>query len=111
MSASESEVAKIADENAKELSEQWLDLAGTGRETLVETLAEFVETVEKVVPVSAGVAKQRQIIDAGLQMAQAVAWTPYNAVSSIARSVVLVNVKVDTEVDVDVDLASRDSTS
>jgi hypothetical protein len=110
MSAPKTEVAKTPDEKAKELSEQWLDLARSGRETLLETVAEFVETVEKVVPVSAGIAKQRQIIDAGLEMAQVVARAQYSAVRSVARSVVLVNVEVDTDVDVDVDVASREST-
>jgi hypothetical protein len=111
MSASETDIATTADENAKQLSEQWLDLATTGRETLAETLAEFIETVEKVVPVSAGVDMQRQIIDSGLQMAQTMARIQHDALRRITHSMVLVNVEVDTDVDVDVDVASREPTS
>jgi len=110
MTAPKSEVAKLSDEESKELSEQWLELIRTGQGTLAETLREFVETVERVVP-RVGVARQREIIDSGLEMAQAIARAQYNAVRSIARSAVVVNVEVDTDVDVDVDVASRESTS
>jgi len=104
MTAPNTEVAKVADEEAKELSEQWLELIRTGQETLAETLSEFVETVRRVAP-SAGVAKQREIIDSGLEMAQAIGRAQYHTVRSVARSVVVVNVEVDTDVDVDVDVA------
>jgi hypothetical protein len=118
MTAPKGEVAKTADEETKELSEQWLELIRTGQGTLAETLREFVDTVERVVP-RVGVAKQREIIDSGLEMAQAIARAQYSAVRSMARSVVVVNVgvdtdvdfKVDTDVDVDVDVASRESTN
>lgn len=103
-----------ADAKSTALSEQWLDLARTGQETLAETLAEFVETVERVVPVSAGAAKQREIIDSGLAMARAIARAPYSVVRSLASTAVLVNVDVSPNVDVgvgvdvDVDVASRE---
>jgi len=112
MTTPTTEVAEAsAEAKSSALSEQWLDLARTGQETLAETLAEFIETVEKVVPVSAGVAKQRQIIDSGLAMAQAVAGAPYSVVRSLASAAVLVNVDVspNVDVDVDVDVASRES--
>jgi predicted transcriptional regulator len=105
MTAPKAEVAKTADKETKELSEQWLELIRTGEGTLAETLREFVETVQRVVP-RVGVAKQREIINSGLEMAQAIARAQYNAVRSMARSVVVVNVEVDTDVDVDVDVAS-----
>ena len=111
MTNPKTEVAETAEQGPKELSEQWLDLARTGRETMVETLAEFVETVEKVVPVGAGIAKQRQVIESGLEMAQAIARAQANAMRSVTRSVVLVKVEVDTDVDVDVDVTSRESAS
>jgi hypothetical protein len=106
MTAPKSEVAKVSDEETKELSEQWLELIRTGQGTLAETLREFVDTVERVVP-RVGVAKQREIINSGLEMAQTIARAQYSAVRSIARSVVVVNVEVDTDVDVDVDVASK----
>jgi len=111
MTASKAEVVETADQEAKELSEQWLELIRTGQGTLAETLSEFVETVEKVVPVSAGVAKQREIVNSGLEMAQAIARAQYSAVRSLARSAVVVNVEVDTDVNVDVDVASREPAS
>jgi hypothetical protein len=111
MTAPKAEVAKTAEGESKELSEQWLELIRTSQGTLAETLREFIGTVERVVPARAGLAKQREIIDSGLEMAQAIARAQYNAVRSIARSVVVVNVEVDTDVDVDVDVASKQSTS
>ena len=110
MTAPKSEVAKTSEQESKELSEQWLELIRTGQGTMTETLREFVETVERVVP-RVGVAKQREIVNSGLEMAQAIARAQYNAVRSMARSVVVVNVEVDTDVDVDVDVASKESTS
>lgn len=110
MTAPKSEVAKASDVESRELSEQWLELIRTGQGTMAETLREFAETVERAVP-RVGVAKQREIIESGLEMAQAIARAQYNAVRSMARSVVVVNVEVDTDVDVDVDVASKESTS
>jgi hypothetical protein len=107
MTAPKGEVAKTKDKETEELSAQWLELIRTGQGTLAETLREFIETVERVVP-RVGVAKQREIVDSGLEMAQTVARAQYDAVRSIARSVVVVNVEVDTDVDVDVDVASRE---
>jgi hypothetical protein len=112
-------VAKTAtDETTTELSEQWLELVRIGEQTAIETLREFVETVENVVP---GPARQREIIGLGLEMAQAILRAQYDAMRGLVRSVVLVNVNVDTDVtfdtDVDVDVptnvdvASRESTT
>ena len=110
-------VAKMAtDETTTELSEQWLELVRTGEQTAIQTLREFVETVEKVVP---GPAKQREIIGSALEMAHAILRGQHDAMSGLLRSVVLVNVDTnvtfDTDVDVDVptnvDVASRESTT
>jgi len=99
-------------EKSAELPEMWLELAKNGQETAVETLREFVDTVEKAVPSrGAGLAKQREIIHAAVEMAQAMVRAQYNVMRSLARSSVLVNVEVDTDVgvDVDVDVASREA--
>jgi hypothetical protein len=109
---------RTTDEKTTELSEQWLELVRTGEQTAIETLREFVETVEKVVP---GPAKQREIIGSGLEMVQAILRAQYDALRGLVRSAVLVNVNVDTDVTLDtdvsvevptnVDVASRESTS
>lgn len=105
-------VAKTADEKTKELSEQWLELARIGQQTAIETLREFVETVEKAVPLSSGgLTKQREIVNSGLELAQAMVRAQYNALRGIVHSAVLVNVEVDTDVSVDVDVASRKLTA
>jgi hypothetical protein len=103
------EIARTPEKGSRELADQWLALARAGRGTLSETVGEFVETVERVVPVRAGGAKQREVIEAGLAMAQTVALAPYTALGSLARHAILVNVTVDTDVGVDVDVASRSS--
>jgi len=108
MPAAKTAVAKTADEKTKELSEQWLELARTGQETAIETLREFVETVEKAVPLrGGGLAKQREIVNSGLELTQAMVRAQYGALRGIVHSAVLVNVEVDTDVTVDVDVASR----
>jgi sugar-specific transcriptional regulator TrmB len=109
---------RTTDERTTELSEQWLELLRTGEQTAIETLREFVEMVETTVP---GPAKQRQIVDSGLEMAQAIVRAQYDALRGLVRSAVLVNVNVDTdvtldtdvgvEVPTDVDVASRESTT
>jgi N-acetylglucosamine kinase-like BadF-type ATPase len=106
---------RTTDKQSTELSEQWLELARTGEQTAIETLREFVETVEKVVP---GPAKQREIVGSGLEMAQAMLRAQYDTLRGIVRSTVLVNVNVDTNIDSDVgvkvpttvDVSSREST-
>jgi hypothetical protein len=114
MTTPATEVAEpSAEARSTALSEQWLDLARTGQETLAGTIVEFVETVERVIPVSAGVAKQRQIIESGLAMAHAVARVPYSAGGGLVKSLALVNVDVETvnvgvDTSVDVDVASRE---
>jgi sugar-specific transcriptional regulator TrmB len=119
MPTAEKAVAKrTTEETATELSEQWLELVRTGGQTAIETLREFVETVEKVVP---GPAKQREIIISGLEMAQEILRTQYDALRGLVRSAVLVNVNIDTDVTLDtdvgvevptnVDVASRESTT
>jgi hypothetical protein len=108
---------KTTDEKSTELSEQWLELVRTGEQTASETLHAFVETVEKAVPGS--LAKQREIINSGLEMAQVIVRAQYEAMRGLVRSAVLVNVKVDTNIDTDVDVkvptnvdvASRKSTT
>lgn len=109
---------RTTDEKTTELSEQWLELVRTGEQTAIETLREFVETVEKVVP---GPAKQREIVGSGLEMAQAIVRAQYDALRGLARSAVLVNVDVDVDTNIDtdvgvevptnVDVASRESTT
>jgi hypothetical protein len=107
---------RITDEQTTKLSEQWLELVRTGEETAIGTLREFVETVEKVVP---GPARQREIVESGLAMAQAIVHAQNNALKGLVRSVVVVNVDVDVDVDSDVgvevptnvDVASRKSTT
>lgn len=109
---------KTTDEKTMELSEQWLELARVGEQTAIETLREFVETVEKVVPTPA---KQRVIINSGLELAQALVRAQYDVLRGLVRSSVLVNVNVDTDVTLDtdvdvdvptnVDVASRESTT
>lgn len=56
-----------------------------------------------------GLTKQREIVNSGLEMAQAMVRAQYNALRGIVHSAVLVNVEVDTDVAVDVDVASRKS--
>lgn len=111
---------KTTDEKSTELSRQWLELARTGEQTAIETLREFVETVEKAVPLrGGGLAKQREIIDSGLEMAQVILHAQYDALRGLVRSAVLVNVGVNTNIDTDVgvevptnvDVASRESTT
>ncbi|MGZ4533280.1 MAG: hypothetical protein ACXVXP_13145 [Mycobacteriaceae bacterium] len=66
----------------------------------------------------AGLAMQREIIDAGLKMAQAILHAQYDAMRGLVRSALLVNVNVDTNIDSDVnvdvptnvDVASREPT-
>ncbi|MBK5096822.1 MAG: hypothetical protein JJE01_03485 [Gemmatimonadetes bacterium] len=114
--AKKTAVAKRTTDKTTELSEQWLELVRTGEQTAIESLREFVETVEKVVP---GPAKQREIVGSGLEMAQAVLRGQYDATRDLVRSVVVVNVNVDTDIDTDVgvevptnvDVASRESTT
>jgi hypothetical protein len=106
------EVAK-AGEKQTALSDQWIGLARNGQETLAETVAEFVATVERVVPVSAGMAKQREVIESGLAVAHAIARAPYSAASGLLHNVALVNLDVETvnvgvDTSVDVDVASRE---
>lgn len=92
---------RTTDEKSMELSEQWIEMVRTGEETAVETLREFVQTIEKVVP---GAARQREIVGSGLELAQAVLRVQYDAMRSLVRSAVLVNVNVDTNIDTDVDV-------
>jgi len=92
---------RTTDEKSMDLPEQWIELVKTGEETAVETLREFVQTVEKVVP---GAARQGEIVGSGLELAQAVLRAQYDAMRSLVRSAVLVNVNVDTNIDTDVDV-------
>jgi hypothetical protein len=105
---------RTTDEKTTKLSDQWLELVRTGEETAIETLREFVETVEKVVP---GPARQREIVESGLEMAQAIFHAQNHALKGLVRSVVVVNVDVDVDTDVgvevptNVNVASRESTT
>ncbi len=109
---------RTTDEKTTKLSDQWLELVRTGEETAIETLREFVETVEKVVP---GPARQREIVESGLEMAQAIFHAQNEAMKGLVRSVVVVNVDVNVDTDIDsdvgvevptnVDVASRKSTT
>jgi hypothetical protein len=117
--ASKAVARRTTDEQSTELSELWLDLARTGGQDAIETLRQFVETVEKALPLrGGGLAMQREIIDAGLKMAQAVLHAEYAAMRGLVRSAVLVNVNVNTKIDSDVsvdvptnvDVASRKPT-
>jgi hypothetical protein len=109
---------RTTDEKTTELTGQWLELVRTSEQTANETLREFVKTVAKVVP---GPAKQREIVNSGLEMAQAIVHAQHDALRGLLRSAVLVNVDVDVntniasdvgvEVPTNVDVASRESTT
>lgn len=96
MPTKNAEVAKAtAEQTSADLSQQWLELAMSGKDTAVDTMREFVATVEKVVP---GAAMQRRVVEAWLEMAQALVHAQNDAMRGLLRSVVTVNVNVDTDV-------------
>jgi len=85
-------------ETAAEISQQWLDLASTSKDNARDTVHEFVQTVERIVP---SPAQQREIIESWLQMAQTMVHAQSDALRSILHNAVNVNVNVDTNVHVD----------
>ena len=102
MSSEDEDAGQVAtDEQAAQVSQQWLELASTSRDSAVETVREFIGTVERVVP---GPAEQREIIESWLQSAQTLIHSQSDALRSILRDAVVVNVnvKVDPNVDLDV---------
>ena len=101
---------EVTEDGSLELSEQWLELAKSGQHTAVETVRQFVSTVDSVIPMHDN---RVEIINAALDMAQRLAMAPFDTARSVIGSTVSVNVDVDVDVltkndvDVGVNVLSR----
>jgi len=76
-------------EERVDLPEQWLELAKVSQRTAAETVRKFLETVESA-----------PLVGAGLSITERLAHAEYDALRSIVRSAVGVDVNVGVNVDV-----------
>ena len=72
-----------------DLPEQWLELANVSRRTAIETVRKCLDTVESV-----------PLVGTGLSVTERLAHAEYDALRSIVRSAVGVDVNVGVNVDV-----------
>ncbi len=75
-------------EERVDLPEQWLELANVSRQTAIETVRKFLDTVESV-----------PLVGTGLSITERLAHAEYDALRSIVRSAVGVDVNVGVNVD------------
>jgi hypothetical protein len=76
-------------EEGADLPEQWLELARVSQRTAIETVSKFLDTVESV-----------PLVGTGLSITERLAHAEYDALRSIVRSAVGVDVNVGVNVDV-----------
>jgi hypothetical protein len=102
-SAVEPTKAMGAVERTTELSEDVLKLLEDGAQTGLATVRMFVDTVDKAMPLDVvGLSKQREIVDAALEMTKRLLHVQYDLMRDALRSVVDVDVDVGVNVDVDI---------
>jgi hypothetical protein len=80
---------ETAVEERVDLPEQWLELAKVSQRTAAETVRKFLETVESA-----------PLVGAGLSITERLAHAEYDALRSVVRSAVGVDVNVGVNVDV-----------
>jgi hypothetical protein len=86
---SEALVEDMSAEERVDLPEQWLELAKASQRTAIETVRKFLDTVESV-----------PLVGTGLSITERLAHAEYDALRSIVRSAVGVDVNVGVNVDV-----------
>jgi hypothetical protein len=86
---SEALVEDTSAEERVDLPEQWLELAKVSQRTALETVRKFLDTVESV-----------PLVGAGVSLTERLAHAEYDVLRSIVGSVVDVNVNVGVNVDV-----------
>jgi hypothetical protein len=90
-------------ERTTELSEDVLKLLEDGAQTGLATVRMFVDTVDKALPLDVvGLSKQREIVDAALEMTKRLLQVQYDLMRDALRSVADVDVNVGVNVDVDI---------
>jgi hypothetical protein len=85
----EARAEETSAEGSVDLPEQWLELARVSQQTTIETVRKFLDTVESV-----------PVVGTGLSIAGRLAHAEYDALRSIVRSAVGVDVNVGVNVDV-----------
>jgi hypothetical protein len=85
----EARAEETSAEERVDLPEQWLELAYVSRRTAIETVSKFLDTVESV-----------PLVGTGLSITERLAHAEYDALRSIVRSAVGVDVNVGVNVDV-----------
>jgi hypothetical protein len=88
-SVPEAHAEETSVEERVDLPEQWLELAKVSQRTAIETVRKFLETVESV-----------PLVGTGLSITERLAHAEYDALRSIVRSAVGVDVNVGVNVDV-----------
>jgi hypothetical protein len=88
-SVPEARAEETSVEERVDLPEQWLELAKVSQRTAIETVRKFLDTVESV-----------PLVGTGLSITERLTHAEYDALRSIVRSAVGVDVNVGVNVDV-----------
>jgi hypothetical protein len=77
---------KTVAERAADLSDEVLESVGTGRQSAIEAVRKFVDTLDEAIPNLVDPALRKKILDAALDLADQLGTTTNEFVRSIARS-------------------------